>query len=264
MAACPFRAFAKHRLMARALEETTLGLSYSNRGTTVHKALERIWSELGSHARLLELSDGELAGLISRSALAAVNRLPEGIGHKLEQRRLEKLLWDWLALEKSRAPFTVLKCEEERLVTIGGFEVKTRADRIDEVAPGRDIILDYKTGQLGISAWDSDRPDEPQLPLYCATSDRPVAGAAFAQIRVGELNFRGLTESGVTLPAMKRMKFEAPLPFDQQIGEWRRVLERLAQNFRDGRAEVDPKADACKNCGLWALCRIRELKNAGG
>ena len=61
MAACPFRAFAKHRLGARPLEDTDLGLSYRDRGTTVHKALEFIWRELGSHARLMELAAGELA-----------------------------------------------------------------------------------------------------------------------------------------------------------------------------------------------------------
>ena len=56
MAACPFRAFAKHRLGAKPLEDPDFGVSYRDRGTTVHKALEVIWRELGSHARLMELS----------------------------------------------------------------------------------------------------------------------------------------------------------------------------------------------------------------
>ncbi|HYL36896.1 MAG TPA: PD-(D/E)XK nuclease family protein [Bryobacteraceae bacterium] len=261
MAACPFRAFAKHRLGARPLEETSLGLSYKDRGTTVHKALERIWSELGSQARLIKLSPEELRSLISRSVQTAVNRLAGGAGRKLEQRRLEKLLWDWLELEKSRDPFTVLKCEEERVVTIGGLHVKTRADRVDEITGGRNIILDYKTGKIAATGWDTDRPDEPQLPLYCATSDRPVGGAAFAQIRVGDLAFRGLADHGITLPGMKQMRIDAPVAFGDQTDKWRQVLERLAQNFRDGHAEVDPKPGACDNCGLWALCRIRELPN---
>ncbi len=65
MAACPFRSFAKHRLGARPLEETDLGLSYRDRGTTVHKALEFIWRELGSQARLMELGATELEALIA-------------------------------------------------------------------------------------------------------------------------------------------------------------------------------------------------------
>jgi hypothetical protein len=39
------------------------------------------------------------------------------------------------------------------------------------------------------------------------------------------------------------------------------VLEHLAGDFRGGRAEVDPKDKACEHCGLWGLCRIRELQD---
>lgn len=264
MAACPFRAFAKHRLAARPLEETDLGLSYRDRGTTVHKALEVIWRELGSHARLMELSPLELETLIASGADAAVAKLGPGIGRDLEKRRLQKLLPEWMTLEKSRTPFAVAGIEAERDVAIGGLQVKVRADRVDALPNGSQIILDYKTGQLKSRVWEGDRPDEPQLPLYSATNDQSVAGAAFAVIRTGELQFRGLSGAGATLPGMAKMKIDPPLAFEAQIEEWRRVLERLAGNFRAGRAEVNPKEGACDHCGFRALCRIRELENDRG
>ncbi len=264
MAACPFRAFAKHRLAARPLEETDLGLSYRDRGTTVHKALEVIWRELGSHARLMELSPLELETLIASGADAAVAKLGPGIGRDLEKRRLQKLLPEWMTLEKSRTPFAVAGIEAERDVAIGGLQVKVRADRVDALPNGSQIILDYKTGQLKSRVWEGDRPDEPQLPLYSATNDQSVAGAAFAVIRTGELQFRGLSGAGATLPGMAKMKIDPPLAFEAQIEEWRRVLERLAGNFRAGQAEVNPKEGACDHCGFRALCRIRELENDRG
>ena len=259
MAACPFRAFAKHRLGARPMEDPDLGLNYRDRGTTVHKALEVIWRELGSHARLMELGAPELDAIIAQAAVAAVAKLGPGIGRDLEKRRLQKLLRGWLEIEKSRPAFTVAGIEAERVATISGVEVKMRADRVDELPGGREIILDYKTGQLKSKVWDGERPDEPQLPLYCVTNDQPVAGAAFAVIRVGELRFRGLTAAGAALPEMKKMHVDPPLPFEAQVDEWRRVVEQLAANYRNGRAEVDPKPGACDNCGLRALCRIREI-----
>jgi hypothetical protein len=261
MAACPFRAFAKHRLAARPLEEADLGLSYRDRGTTVHKALEVIWRELGSHARLLELPSNEMEALIARGADAAVEKLGPGIGRDLEKRRLQKLLLEWLEIEKSRAEFMVGCIEAERIISIAGLQVRVRADRVDTLPDGREIILDYKTGQLKTRGWEGDRPDEPQLPLYCATSDKPVAGAAFAMIRTGELRFRGLTAQDVPLPSLSRMTIDPAIPFDRQLHEWKLVLESLAQDFRDGKAEVDPKPGACDNCGLRALCRIRELEH---
>ncbi len=264
MAACPFRAFAKHRLGARELEDTDLGLNYKDRGTTVHRALEFIWNELGSHARLIALTADDLHDLIARAAEVAVQKLGAVVGSRLEQHRLERLLGEWLEIEKSRSEFVVRKQEEENLVTLGGLQIKTRADRVDEAPDGRQIILDYKTGMVKFNGWDGDRPDEPQLPLYCATSDQPIAGASFVLIRVGELAFKGLAEPGIAPPGLKKMNMEIPRAFSEQRVEWKRVLERLADNFRAGHAQVDPKRGACDYCGLKALCRIRERENDRG
>jgi probable DNA repair protein len=264
MSLCPFRAFALHRLGAKPMDDPDLGLNYRDRGTTVHKALEVIWRELGSQARLKELNSPELEAIIARASDAAVAKLGPGIGRNLEKRRLQKLLNEWLKIEKSRPEFTVAGIEADRVATVSGVQVKMRADRVDEVAGGREIILDYKTGQVKSKGkgWDSDRPDEPQLPLYCVTNERPVAGAAFAAIRTGELGFFGLTAAGANLPDMKKYS-KSPLPFEVQLVEWRRVLEQLAADYRNGKAEVDPKAGACDNCGLRALCRIREIPMGG-
>jgi ATP-dependent helicase/nuclease subunit B len=261
MAACPFRAFAKHRLHAKPLEDTRPGLSYKDRGTAVHEALELIWRELGSHARLTELTPDQLRDVVARDVEAAMNRLGVRYGRTLERRRLETLLAEWLEIEESREPFVVSKTEDERLVMVNGLQVRTRADRVDELPDGRAIIVDYKTGTLSSNGWAGDRPDEPQLPLYCIGSERTIAGAAFAQIRTGELGFRGSTEEGVSLPAMRKMLGEHPGEFKKQLAQWKRVLEALAEKFRAGLAQVDPKPGACDNCGLTALCRVRELQS---
>jgi len=261
MAACPFRAFAKHRLGARPLEGTDLGVSKKDQGNAAHRTMALLWGELGSLSRLLELTADEIRELISRSVESAIQQIGGGIGLRLERRRLERLLPQWLDIEKARDGFKVQATEQDRLVTLGGLQIRTRADRIDQLANGREIILDYKTGIVKSNGWDGDRPDEPQLPLYCATSNEPIAGAAFALIRIGELGFRGGTEDGVSLPALKEMRSETPRPFSEQIEEWRRVLERLATNFGAGLAQVDPKQGACDLCGLRALCRIREFEN---
>jgi len=264
MAACPFRAFAVHRLGARPLDETDLGLSYRDRGSAVHKALQIIWTKLVSHAGLIALSPSEMHETVARSAAAALEELHIGLGRNLEQRRIEKLLTAWLDIEKSREPFVVRKPEEDRLVAIGGLQVQTRADRIDELPDGRDIILDYKTGQLKTTFWDGDRPDDPQVPLYCATNDRPIAGAALVLIRIGELGLLGLTAPGLALPGLKKMKFADKPEFSEVIAHWRSALEKLAADFRAGRADVDPKPGACDYCGERALCRIREFENDRG
>ena len=68
------------------------------------------------------------------------------------------------------------------------------------------------------------------------------------------------TENGISLPAMRKMLGEHPGEFEEQLAEWKRVLGALAEKFLAGLAEVDPKPGACDNCGLTALCRVRELE----
>ena len=264
MAACPFRAFAVHRLGAWPLEEAELGLSYRDRGTTVHKALEVIWREVGTQARLLSMGQDELGALIAHAADEAVAKIATRLGRNLEKPRLKRLLAKWLEIEKARPEFSVAGIEAERVAEIGGIAVKVRADRVDTLPDGRQIILDYKTGQVKARGWEGERLDEPQLPLYCATSEGTVGGAAFAVIRSDDMLFRGLTAEGVALPEFKKMAADASVPFDLQLMAWRRALEQLGENFRAGDAAVDPKPGACDHCGLEALCRIREREDDRG
>ena len=262
MAACPFRAFAKHRLHARPLEDRRPGPTYKDRGNAVHKALELIWRELGSHACLTKLNPEQLRDLVASHVRTALKHVGVQPGRALEQRRLENLLAAWLEIEKSRDPFIVSRTEDERCATVNGLQVRTRADRMDELPDGRAIIIDYKTGQLVSNAWDGERPDEPQLPLYCIGGDRPIAGVAFAQIRAGELGFRSLTEKGLSLPVKRSKDGQHTEDFREQVAEWEQVLRSLAGDFLAGLAQVDPKPAACDHCGLTSLCRIRELDNA--
>jgi hypothetical protein len=258
MAACPFRAFARYRLGARPLEESSPGLTPREKGSALHTTLELIWTELRDHNRLMELTSSELRDVIARSARAALDKLGPGIGRTLEQIRLETLLYEWLEIEKTRAPFTVLTPETDCVAEIGSLRLRTRVDRVDQLEDGRRILLDYKTGEVKTGGWSGDRPDEPQLPLYCAGSFEPLAGAALVQIQAGTLGFRGILADPSLLPHFKPMRLDNGLPLSEQVAEWRRVLGNLADRFVAGDAEVDPKPHACDFCGLDAFCRVKE------
>ena len=65
---------------------------------------------------------------------------------------------------------------------------------MDELPDGRHVIIDYKTGKVSGDAWSGERLDEPQVPLYCISTEAPVAGAVFAQIRTGDLQLKGISE----------------------------------------------------------------------
>ena len=262
-AACPFRAFAEVRLGARAPDRPAPGLNALDRGQLVHRILERVWAQLGSHQELLSMSEQRLADLVRVQADSEIRefsrrrrilRSPRFAA--IERQRMEGIIGQWLLLEKRRQPFTMLEQEAGRRVTLGGLTLKVRADRVDRLENGTLVILDYKTGECRPADWDGARPDEPQLPIYAVTAGAPVAGVFFASLKTGTPAFRGLADSAGLVPDV-RVPGDQP-PLEETIAEWREVLDRLGSEFKAGQAVVDPKdpRNTCRHCALPALCRI--------
>jgi probable DNA repair protein len=257
MAACPFRAFGKHRLGARGLENPQLGLDAKDKGTSVHVALRLVWQDIKTHANLLKLTETEMDEIVSRAVDASLAEF-SSIGITLERLRLIRLLTRWLELERGRPPFTVMQTEEPQAAVIGGLQITTRIDRIDQLANGKFAIIDYKTGQVNKGSWWGDRLDEPQVPLYCVANGDQIAAAAFAQIRTGELRLLGVSDDG-ELGHMEKMKVESGVGMEDLIEQWEKALHKLGADFLAGVAAVDPKQRAsCDYCELPALCRIHD------
>ena len=264
-ATCPFKAFAELRLGAEALNTSEPGLSARDRGQLIHGVLERVWKELKSHAGLLSTGNDRLSAIVGMTVAAEINDLSEhrrALGRPLlaaiEKARLKRLVMEWLTTEKQRQPFTVLEREESRRVTVGGIELRTRADRVDRLDSGELVILDYKTGECSPSDWDGPRPDEPQLPIYAVTADSPVSGVLFGRLKTGKVGFRGLANTEGIVPGVKPSSHGPSL--ENTIGCWRADLDQLGQDFRNGRAAVDPKdrRQSCEYCRLPSLCRINQ------
>lgn len=238
-AQCPFQAFARTQLRAEPLEQPEDGIDLRDRGTMLHRALERFWSECQDRATLLTT---DCTGMLERAVDEAVDGLT-GTMRELERDRLLLLLREWLEVEARRDPFRVAGLETRLTPQFAGLRFETRADRIDRMADGSTVIVDYKTGLVSKKSWDGERPDEPQLPIYAVTAEPTPAAVAFAQVRRGDCQW-----------------VAAPVPVD----EWREVVENLAQELREGRAVVGPKdgGKPCEYCHLQTLCRVAEVTNA--
>ena len=157
----------------------------------------------------------------------------------LEQQRLEALALEWLALEKQRAPFTVVATEAREAVSFGGLTVSAIVDRLDELADGTRAVIDYKTGSPRLSQWFGARPDEPQLPLYSAARER-VAAVLFARVRRGDMKFIGAAQHDGIVPdvaAFDATREAGP----RHLG---RAAGRLARGARRPRAVVPPRRRA--------------------
>ena len=268
-AACPFRAFAELRLHARPIDTTSPGLRALDKGNIVHKALELIWTELKDSTTLMLKSDEELKALITSGIQQAIYKVTDGNqknSHylKLELQRLEKIVWDWLTLEKQRPPFRVLSQEQSYDITIANISITLRIDRVDELADNEHFIIDYKTGKNNhIYDWFGNRPAAPQLPLYCILDPVKIAGIAFATIHTEKMEFHGASRGNLNIASVKNLaeinNSDANF-WGEQLVIWRQTLEKLGTDFYEGIAYVDPKdgLQTCEHCKLKSLCRIYE------
>jgi len=267
-AACPFQAFATIRLGAHGITEPNLGLAAWQRGQLVHAALATLWRSLNDQHTLSQLNAAELNTQIN----AALDEALRDMAHQkplilkkqfavLEKKRLQNLLQDWVALEKNRPPFKVVAIEQRYQTTVEGMTLQIQLDRIDQLADGSYAIIDYKTGKPRISDWFSERPDDPQLPLYCLSSPHPINSLCFAQLRADEVKFIGISQQTDLMPNTKTIDqvTDEINNWSELLQHWQESLSQLAKDFLAGHAEVDPKhPTTCQYCDLHALCRIHE------
>ncbi len=274
-AACPFRAFASLRLLARPLEQPEEGLNSAQRGELLHLCLEHFWLAVRSSRNWAQSNPQERKGFVERAVQQAVEKVAKqrpdvlrGGYLELERQRLAALLEEWLSLDTSRRPFEVLATEQDFEFEFAGLSLAATIDRIDRTEDGELILIDYKTGKSSHRNWLFDRFTEPQLPLYGAVWTEAVAGLVFAWVRAGEMAFDGLTCRSELLPGVKSSVESRDFDSDWEtcLEAWSALLTSLAEDFAKGRSEVQPvdRNKTCNHCRLETLCRIDELEQHRG
>lgn len=259
--ACPFRAFARHRLGAQSLETPAEGLDAAGRGQLLHALMSGLWARLKDSTTLANASTRQLEQAIDEAAGEAIAALElYGPFAQLERARLARLAREWLEVERGREPFEVVAREQKRVLQAGGLEFNGRIDRMDRLLEGElrgtHALIDYKTSNpLTPRMWMDERPEDPQLPLYAVSAGEEISAVAFARLRTGGMRFMGYAKAPDAIPKLQRYD-----NWDSLLRGWRLEVDTLAQGFAYGDARVGPKngLSTCARCDLQTLCRIYE------
>lgn len=284
-AACPFNAFARWRLGARPLPEPSPGLSVLERGNLLHRCLEIFWQQTQTQNALLALNEDDKNQRLNMAIASALDETaryrPELNGlrfRRIESTRLQKLLRLWLSVEAKRPAFSIAANEQAITLQLQtgkaspSLQLPLRIDRIDLLADGRLLLLDYKTGKADINGWAGLRPEQPQLPLYALaitdelnakptkTQQPTIAALCFAQISTTKgLALKGITDNEELYPLPALSTLELPATWEATIEHWRDCLETLAGEFIGGEAEIGYYTDAAKyQSHLIPLNRLAE------
>jgi len=281
---CPFRAVAELRLGAVPVPEPRPGLDPRERGQILHRALELVWRSLGDSHSLR--ARAALPGELDRVArVAGAQALQEGLAARArplapalldnEQQRIQRLLARLLEQDQQRAAvsdFSAVRLEDTEERALSGQAIRIRMDRVDRLDDGSLIVIDYKSGAAQSFSPLDGRPRQPQLLAYAVLANpmqagdvlsgaAAVAGVAAVYLNPDEVRWRGAAADRAVLPQLPRGRGPVA-PWPELLAQWRRLIERLVDDFAAGEAAVDPLPEACRNCHLPALCRIGSARLA--
>ena len=270
-ALCPMNAQLQYRLGAEQFKPPGIGLNAAERGNLVHEMLAAFWQRCGSAAALSQMDDEQRRATGAAAVTDAIGQLkprhPElpPAFWTLEEQRLLHILQQWLPLEIARPAFTVCGIEAKQLVELDGMTFHLRLDRLDELANGEQLVIDYKTGSTTVSDWLQPRVREPQLPLYALFQPQARA-VAFGVVRNGECKYQGCGEISEPIKGIKsvadsqRDKESEIQQWPQLLEHWQQALQQLAGEYRNGHAALvfDRPADNTNQKALWPLNRWPE------
>ncbi len=274
-ATCPFRAFLELRLGAKEIDEPVTGIGYKQRGSLAHRVLEDFYRSYRSSETLAGLTDRDLSDCLNELLAQRVRELP-GMRRPfmrtvadLETQRILPQLIRFVALDRLRGDFRVLKSEEGNEVVVGPLRVGLKLDRLDELADGSLLVVDYKTGQVKKGGWNPGKPGEMQLPVYATFVGKPVSGIAFAQISAHDVKYDGIADSAIEIDGLVsvdklRHKFtdgdgKKIESWDALMGAWRDCLLSLAHEFTQGDCSINPRHSEDAEGQFAVLTRVYEL-----
>lgn len=262
-ALCPFRGFALVRLQAEPLSEPQPGIDARLRGKILHAALEHFWGQLAGSGALHALGARGAIALARESvahALAVAQRRASGLldPHLLRREavRDERLLELLIAWELAREPFAIEMLERSLPLEIAGTRLGVRIDRVDRLADGQLIVIDYKSGDASSFDALADRLTQPQLPAYATVAGDRTAAVAMLHLGRDGLKLRGAADAAGRLNGLRPPRPGAP-EWPMLLERWRTQLAGLVQEFQRGYAAVDPQPQACERCHLQVFCRVR-------
>ena len=258
-ARCAFMGFALHRLGLQRPIPARDFLNAMERGNALHWVMEHYFQRYPDSSTALS-QPAVVIEELCKQAIARYKHLPERFVDA-EQRRLTRLVTDWLEIEAERTPFRVAETEQRYSLELGNLSFSLRIDRLDDV-DGAMVLIDYKTGRVSTGPTLGETPTAPQLPSYSLIRD-DVAGVYYAQVRSAEQKLIGIAGEAEQLTQNKSAHVKTTPTqsgWVQQRALWREQLNGLATEIAAGDARVNPLPNACRHCDLKPLCRVDEKR----
>lgn len=238
---CPYRFFALRQLSLQEPDEIDVDLDKRDFGNWLHRVLGAFHTTLAASGT----SDRSQREAMLDDAARTVERemrLDEGefLPFRASWPQVRRGYLDWLGKHEAGEGATFVEAESEHERRLGALTLFGRIDRIDRLANGTRMVMDYKTESPEATQKRAKQPGEDtQLAFYAALLDDTGLRAAY--VNVGE---RGETKTVE----------------QKDIGEVREMLEaaigdELGRIAGGAALPALGEGAACGFCAARGLCR---------
>ena len=253
----PFSAFVSGRLGVRALDPIATGLSASMRGNIIHNALHNLLTDKPSRQQIQGWTTDEMSGRVGSaidSALAVHVAQADPVLQRLiniERGRLRQLLRDFIHAEVSRPEFNVAAVEMKLDYEKFGIRLGLRIDRIDCLADGRMLVVDYKTGSPKTFLNRNRELKDLQLMVYADALSEEIGGLAFINVDSREISYKAAGGG------WNEAEEDA---WGETLQSWRSEVHQALEALATGDARINILQSASDGRSLNILSRLEELK----
>ncbi len=245
------------------------GVAPDVRGKLLHTALEKVWKTLRGSDALAGYADDSLLALIERcveeaavETMGPITRESRSRAEQRECRRAVRLIYT-LVQSRANAAAVCRARDGARQHAHSRRRAASSAHRSARRAANRrprDPRLQERSTGHGRLVFG--RPSHPQLLAYLATVGRETVAMATISVTAREARFDGVAAQSNLLPKVRGVESPAGEPQDEawaiRQAEWEARVEKLVQDFLEGRAAVDPRPKACEYCHVVSVCRISD------
>ncbi len=257
----PFAAFVYGRLGVRRADAIETGIAPGVRGDIIHSALHTLFAGRPSQA---DVRNWDSANLEQRLGSAIDSALAEHLRHAdtthtrllgLERTRIFQLLRSFISAEIERPGYVVVDVEKSIDSAAYGVRLALRIDRIDRLADGSLLVIDYKTGgPKNLLNRDGD-PLDLQLVVYADVLQETVGGLALINIDSRSISYKG-TGGSVEWDVARQDAWP------ERLDAWRDEVHRALREIAAGDVRINLLLTADEGRPLGILSRLEEYKRA--
>ena len=257
----PIAAFVYGRLGVRRPEAIETGIAPSVRGDIIHNALHTLFA---GHPAQADVKSWDSTNIEQRLGSAIDSALAEDLRHAdtthtrllgLERARLFRLLRNFIAVEIERPEYAVADVEQSVDFSAFGVRLKLRIDRIDRLADGSLLVIDYKTGMpQNLLNRDGD-PLDLQLVVYADALEETIGGLALINLDSRSISYKG-TGGSVEWDVARQDQWP------QRLEAWRGEVHQALREIAAGDVRINLLLSADEGRPLNILSRLEEHKRA--